>query len=330
MLVLMKSFRLLLPLLLVTASALPALAQTDDNSVAQERINRLERDIMLLQRQISRGQPVRAPVGDADLSPDGAAQLEVRLSAMEEDLRAINGKIEEAEFQNRKLSETLEKFQKDTEFRFSEMGGKGPSAYDEESGKAPAQPAAAAAATPVAPAPESGEERKTFTPKTPAAESDTPTAAEHPTGPTTAGDGVLRAPEKESTDTYATPRDLYNYAFRLLNQTKYEESASAFESFTKKYPKDPLIGNAYYWQGETFYIRRDYVTAADSFRQGFEALPTGPKAPDNLLKLAMSLDALGRNKEACVVLQQVVVKFKKSAASVATRAEQERKRIGCK
>ena len=79
---------------------------------------------------------------------------------------------------------------------------------------------------------------------------------------------------------------------------------------SKKHPKDPLVGNAYYWQGETYYIRRDYVNAADSFRQGFEALPTGPKAPDNLLKLAMSLNALNRDKEACVVLGQVISKYK--------------------
>ena len=60
-----------------------------------------------------------------------------------------------------------------------------------------------------------------------------------------------------------------------------------------------------------------------------QALPDGPKAADNLLKLAMSLDALGRDKEACVVLQQVVTKFKKSSTSVTDKATQERKRIGC-
>ncbi len=125
------------------------------------------------------------------------------------------------------------------------------------------------------------------------------------------------------------PREHYNYAFRLLNQTQYEEAAAAFAAFTKKYPKDPLVGNAFYWSGETFYIRRDYVKAADNFRQGFEALPDGPKAADNLLKLSMSLDALNRDKEACVVLAQITTKFKKSSSSVTDKADQEQKRIGC-
>ncbi len=137
------------------------------------------------------------------------------------------------------------------------------------------------------------------------------------------------ADDGESKTDFASPRDHYNYAFRLLNQTQYPEAAAAFDSFTKKYPKDPLVGNAYYWEGETYYIRRDYVNAADNFRQGFEALPEGPKAPDNLFKLAVSLDALNRDKEACVVLGQVVTKFKKNSTSVTDKADQEQKRIGC-
>ncbi|NCY25355.1 MAG: tol-pal system protein YbgF [Alphaproteobacteria bacterium] len=129
---------------------------------------------------------------------------------------------------------------------------------------------------------------------------------------------------------FKTPRDHYNYAFRLLNQTQYEQSAEAFRTFTEQYPKDPLVGNAYYWEGETFYIRRDYVAAADLFRQGFEVMPEGPKAADNLYKLALSLNALDRKPEACVVLQQVISRFKKSATNVVAKAEQELKKGNCK
>ena len=105
----------------------------------------------------------------------------------------------------------------------------------------------------------------------------------------------------------------------------YESSPSG----VKQYPKDPLAGNAFYWLGETFYVRRDYVKAADSFRQGFEALPSGPKAPDNLLKLSMSLNALKRDKEACVVLKQLVSKFGKTSAATKDKAQAEISRIGC-
>ncbi len=236
-----------------------------------------------------------------DTQPSNPAQMEVRLSAMEDQMRQLRGKNEENDFAIRKLTETVEKLQRDIDMRFSDLSSKNPQAGDDKKSQ-----------------------------KLLSAEPRAEKSEEKSTDKTTAGDGTLHAPEKDGKNEFATPRDLYNYAFRLLNQTKYEESAKAFDDFTKKYPKDPLVGNAYYWMGETYYIRRDYVTAADNFRQGFEATPTGPKAADNLLKLAMSLDALDRNKEACVVLQQIGTKFKKGATSVVGKAEAEQKRIGCK
>lgn len=296
----------MLPLFLLCLFSSAASAQTD--IAAAERMERLERDIQLLQKQVARGETPAAPINDESIAAAGGpAQLEVRLSKMEEDMRALRGKVEEVEFGNRKLSEDFTKFQKDTEFRFGELTH---------------TPANAAAPAPV----EAGKkpERKPLN-GNPDPASTTPPAP----GDTTGGDGILRKPEDKPASEFNTPRDHYNYAFRLLNQTKYEEAAHAFSDFTKKYPKDPLIGNAYYWQGETYYIRRDYVAAADNFRQGFEALPSGPKAADNLLKLAMSLDALERDKEACVVLGQVVTKFKKSSISITDKAQQEQKRIGC-
>jgi tol-pal system protein YbgF len=256
--------------------------------------------------------PEPSLMGEPDMSAATPAQLELKISNMQDELRVMRGKNEELLFQIKKLTENMDKMQRDVEMRLNDLEGK----------KMPAvapKPAAATeeekpAAEPVAETPATDEKKP---------EEKKPFAST----PTTAGDGVLKAPEPTAEP---TPRDLYNSAFRLLNQTKYEDAAKSFEQFTKKYPKDPLIGNAYYWMGETHYIRRDYVTAADNFRAGFEALPAGPKAADNLLKLAMSLNALNRDKEACVVLGQVVSKFKKDSVSVSEKAAAEQKRMGCK
>jgi len=250
----------------------------------------------------------------AQNSDEATAQMEVRISALEEELRELRGKIEEDDFQIRKLNDALAKFQKDTDFRFNDLTAK-----------------SAAAPAPLPDSVKSSSEKPDESLKTPPARKPLPDESA-----TTGGDGVLRIPETEgeSADaapktSFANPREHYNYAFRLLNQTQYDAAAKSFDAFTKKYPKDPLAGNAFYWEGETYYIRHDYVNAADNFRQGFEAMPDGPKAADNLLKLAMSLDALNRDKEACVVLQQITTKYKKSSSTVAGKADQEQKRIGC-
>ncbi len=277
-----------------------AQAQITENQAVMQQIERLQRDIQLMQRQLARGDaplPSINPVSDDEIEDSGgAAKLDVRLSKMDEDIRALRGRVEEAEFQSRKLAEDLQRFKKDTEFRFNEIK--------------PGSVAATPTETPTIEA-----ERKPVNGN-----------MEISVQPANGDIVPLNTPTSEN---FPTPRDHYNYAFRLLNQTKYGEAAQAFDAFTKKYPKDPLIGNAYYWEGETHYIRRDYVNAADNFRQGFEALPAGPKAADNLLKLAMSLSALDRNKESCVVLGQIVTKFKNSSASIVDKATQEQQRIGC-
>lgn len=309
----------ILAVCLLAVSPLPALAQGYANREAVERMDRLERDLMLLQRRISRG---GLPAGDY-AGGEGAAGLELRFSALEEELRALRGKIEENEFQIRRLHETLSKFQQDVDFRLNEISAAAPPPEKQDAPTRPEKKRPAGNAEAI----DTGSEARKATD---ADHDEAPNDRDAPRK-TTAGDGTLRLPpEGTEDDAFENPRDHYNHAFRLLNQSRYEDAAHYFETFAHEYPKDPLIGNAYYWLGETHYIRRDYVKAADNFRQGFEVLPGGPKAADNLLKLSMSLSAMQKNKEACVVLDQLLVKFRETSTAVAQKAEQERTRIGCK
>jgi len=299
----------------------------------------LEHDIMLLQRQLATGHPSTG--GDANIPAGGSAQLEVRLSAIEDQLRELRGKIEENDNRTHKLSENFDKLQHDVDFRFSELSGSASAAHPAapvaipQSTSAPTTASASgtASGTSLPPAPPAATDTSNVKPllekSAPFAAATPPAKApENDTKPANTNDAKPVATQDLAS--FSTPRELYNYAFRLLNQTQYEEAATAFDAFTKKYPKDPLVGNSFYWEGETYYIRRDYVNAADNFRQGFEALPEGPKAADNLLKLAMSLNALSRDKEACLVLQQIATKFKKTSSSIVDKAEGEQKRIGCR
>lgn len=226
------------------------------------------------------------------------ARMEVRFTALEERVRALQGKIDEVEFENRRLREKLDLFQQDAELRFSDLEGGGMGADG--------------AVTAPTPAEEKMAEKKTTQP-------DKPVETQ-----------TLRLPAGDSSGDFASSREHYNHAFRLLNQTQYDEAGKSFERFIASYPGDPLIGNAYYWAGETYYVRQNYVQSADYFRRGYEALPEGPKAGDNLLKLAMSLANIDRKSEACVVLKQVSSKFGGDSTTLRSKSESERNRLGCK
>lgn len=276
------------------------------------RVEKLERDLMLLQRQVARGEPVTVTAGEG---VDSSAATDVRFTEMQEQMRRLQGKLEEVEFQNRQLKEQLEKAQKDNEFRFTQLEHKAaPALSNSKSDKA--EPADKA---------EKAEKSADGEDNSAAAEHEN-TAKNSDNGSTKTEEKILKVPDGVDMD---NPRDNYNYAFRLLRQAKHEEAGQAFEGFIKKFPKDPLVGNAYYWLGESYYARKDFVKAADSFRQGFEVDAKGAKSADNLLKLAMSLSALKQNDKACVVLGQLVKKYPDASDTLKQKAKQERERIAC-
>lgn len=272
-------------LIAVTLLTTTALAASDE-----DRIEEMERNLEALQRAVYSGSAGKVGSGG------GGANTQVQFSAMEERLRAIEGRFEEVEFQNRQLKEQVERMQKDTDMRFSDM-------QQQQMNAAPAAAAGAAIAPATAPV--------------------TIPAATTPNDPQ-----MLSAPAAGA-PTLTTPREMYDYAFNLLNQTQYEAAGQAFSNFIKTYPKDPLVSNAYYWLGETYYVRQKFPDATDNFRLGFESAPAGPKAGDNLLKLGMSLNAQNRKQEACVVLKQVLNKYATNSVNLKVKTEMEQKRAGC-
>lgn len=310
--------KLVLSALAFSALSSASLAQVNVNQEADSRMDRLERDLQLIQKQLANG-------GDVPLTPEEAkhaggisnARLGVQMSQIQDELRKMRGQQEQTDFAIKRLQELHERLQKDVDLRLSDL--------EKKSAETATPAAAAPAPAPTITEPPKADTIKTETPKVDLSKAIIKVEDTKPE------DKPMEAkPEvKEPVKTFDQPRDHYNYAFRLLNQTRYDEAAEYFRSFTQKFPKDPLIGNAHYWLGETYYIKREYVKAADNFRQGFEVLPNGPKAADNLLKLAMTLSALKRNPDACTVLTQLTTKFTASSSVLLKKADEEKSRIGC-
>lgn len=121
----------------------------------------------------------------------------------------------------------------------------------------------------------------------------------------------------------------YNFAFAFLQRGDYPGAQAAFEAFLAAHPDNPLAGNAQYWLGETFYVRKNYPRAAAAFLKGFQSYADNNKGPDNLLKLGMTLNAMGQAAEACTALEELDARYPEanSAIKAQTRAQQER--LGC-
>jgi tol-pal system protein YbgF len=125
------------------------------------------------------------------------------------------------------------------------------------------------------------------------------------------------------------PRMRYDFARSLLKRARYDEAESAFRQFIAAHGDDPLAGNAQYWLAETFYVRGRYEESAKTYLDGYQKFPEGVKAPDNLLKLGVSLARLGDSAEACTAFDKLADSFPDATQPIKQRAQRERARISC-
>lgn len=281
----------LLIAILFAAAALSTGARAQDVQTLSRELDRLRADLVDLQRYVyaGQGQPLSVVPPGGDI---GSADAQVRLQQIDERLRLLTGQIEELEYRQRQ-----------TDQRLSDLIAR------VDSGAASTAPLASGG---------SGTGGAT-------GESGTLTGDDLAAG--TAGDVAATAPSAGLPA--GSEMDQYNYAFSLLRKADYDGAEVAFNEFITLHPDSELSGNAYYWLGETHYVRGTYQDAAIAFLKGYQRFPNGDKAPDNLLKLGMTLTRLDKKAEACATFAELRSKFPDAPQTVRDRAAQESAAAGC-
>jgi len=122
---------------------------------------------------------------------------------------------------------------------------------------------------------------------------------------------------------------LYEQGYGDYLQQDYAAAEASFGKLVKRYPNDPLAGSAQYWIGETQYIRKQYQKAADSFLVGYRKYSSSDKAPDILLRLGMSLAALGETEAACNSFKELNETFPDAPGDLRRQVKSEAGKAGC-
>ncbi len=100
-------------------------------------------------------------------------------------------------------------------------------------------------------------------------------------------------------------------------------------NFSRKYPSDPLLADAQYWLGESFFQRQLYRDAAEAFLSVTTKFDRSAKAPDALLRLGQSLAALKEREAACAAFGEVTRKYPRASGGIKAAVEREQKRVKC-
>ncbi len=140
---------------------------------------------------------------------------------------------------------------------------------------------------------------------------------------------VFNSEEKLLPDT--SPEEQYKFARNFLKVGDYDSAEKAFREFVLTHPENELSGNAQYWYAETYRIRQMYTDAATAYLEGYQKYPKSKIAPENLLKLGVSLVQMGEKDQGCLMIAGVKKQYPDATQSVLQKAKYyEEKEFECK
>ena len=236
----------------------------------------------------------------------------LKLNEIEDQFRKLTNKFEEVNFKLDKLSTRVTKIQSDTQLRFSDL----------ESGTV-ATTTNNQVTLPGSSKPQdfgsSPGYQMTNLPK-----QQTVNSIE------SAQTVISEEPEKKESLLPDKPAiEQYEFAVGFMKIGDYETAEVALKEFINKNKDHDLAGSAQYWYGETFRIRQLYSDAATAYLDGYQNYPKSKKAPDNLLKLGITMVQLGEKEQGCKMIIGLKKEYPKASKSVLQKAQYEQKKFKC-
>ena len=101
----------------------------------------------------------------------------------------------------------------------------------------------------------------------------------------------------------------YDQGLEHFRAGRFAEAVTAFQLFTRSFPRSTLVPSAQYWIGNSLYATRDFRGAITTQRQLIAQYPDSSKASDALLNIASAQSELGDIQAARITLQEVASKY---------------------
>jgi len=301
-------------------------AQADEQlTTIINELKTLNKDLKTLEKAVysksfSSQSSTSSSSGNIPATLEGALTRQlVKLSELEEQIQKMTASNEETLFNLQKVSDRVDKIQRDTELRFSELGSGSTSISRVQKTNTPKQLPGTGKMqdfSKVLDAP-SNNGKVAITQKQ-EIRSISPAAV------------VQTADvEAESILPKGTPASQYKFATNFIKVGDYQKAEIALKEFIEKNPTHSLSGSAQYWFAETFYIRQLYHDAAAAYLDGYQKFPKSKKAPQNLLKLGIVMNELGEKDQGCLMLSGIKKQYPKADKSILQKAKYETKKFKC-
>jgi len=283
-----------------------------------DQIQVITKDLKTLEKAVYQKSDVVTLKPSASLNSDGLnedimTKHLLKLNEIEDQFRELTNKFEEVSFKLDKLSSRVTKIQSDNQLRFSDLEN-GTSIVEKE--KQAALP---------------GSNKPQDFGAAPGYQTTNLPKEQSINSVETAQTVIAEEPEKrESLLPNKPAKEQYEFAVSFMKVGDYETAEFALKEFIDKNRDHDLAGSAQYWYGETFRIRQLYSDAATAYLDGYQNYPKSKKAPDNLLKLGITMVQLGEKDQGCKMISGLKKEYPKASKSVLQKAQYEQKKFKCK
>jgi tol-pal system protein YbgF len=308
-------------LILLSTFLLNSVAVSEDEEVylkaISDQIQVITKDIKTLEKAVYQKSDIATSATLKSIKSDGLNEEVMtkhllKLNEIEDQFRQLTNKFEEVNFKLDKLSTRVTKIQSDAQLRFSDLENESSSSPQKKTalpGSAKPQDFGAAPGYQTSNLPKEQSLNSIESAQTVIANEPEPKKS--------------LLPEKPA-------EEQYEFAVSFMKIGDYETAEFALKEFIDKNKDHDLAGSAQYWYGETFRIRQLYSDAATAYLDGYQNYPKSKKAPDNLLKLGITMVQLGEKDQGCKMIAGLKKEYPKASKSVLQKAQYEQKKFKCK
>ena len=315
----LKLDKILLPLLIIFfANTILAEEEEIYLKAISDQIQVITKDLKTLEKAVYKKSDVVSLKPSSSQSSDGLnedimTKHLLKLNEIEDQFRELTNKFEEVNFKLDKLSTRVTKIQSDAQLRFSDLenGSISPKIKKQQNLPGSTKPQDFGAA--------------------PAYQTSNLPKEQSINSVESAQTVIAEEPEtRESLLPDKPAEEQYEFAVSFMKIGDYETAEFALKEFIDKNKDHDLAGSAQYWYGETFRIRQLYSDAATAYLDGYQNYPKSRKAPDNLLKLGITMVQLGEKDQECKMISGIKKEYPKANKSVLQKAQYEQKKFKCK
>ncbi len=282
-----------------------------------DQIQVITKDLKTLEKAVYKKSDISSSVNTSSstssgLNEDILTKHLLKLNEIEDQFRELTNKFEEVNFKLDKLSSRVTKIQSDTQLRFSDLENDSVSTKKNDQVSLP------------------GTSKPQDFGANPGYKT-TNLPAEQTINSVESAQTVIteQAEKKESLLPDKPALEQYEFAVSFMKIGDYETAEFALKEFIEKNKDHDLAGSAQYWYGETFRIRQLYSDAATAYLDGYQNYPKSKKAPDNLLKLGITMVQLGEKDQGCKMISGLKKEYPKASKSVLQKAQYEQKKFKC-